>query len=159
ADEPYVAVARHPSGAITFHVPNTAAAPLRRAANGPAVVTFSISVGPPALPDTLQPHAKRGLVGRVVKVVVMKVVDPVVGEAVDVLARKLERKLWNDAGRQEGWVQISADAGQARLQQRTPSVPAGTRGLLFIHGTFSNTLAAFKDLLHSPTLSLLQATY
>lgn len=157
ADEPYVAVARHPSGAITFHLPEVAGAPLRDGGARPALVTFSIPVGPAALRGAEQPFVKRGIIGRVVKVVVMKVVDLVVGETVDVLARKLEQKLWND--RKEGWVQVSANGGQARVQHRLPKVPAGARGLLLIHGTFSNTLAAFSDLLQQQTLVALQATY
>ena len=90
----YIAVARHPSGALTFHRPEQPPGIVVRGAlrtaprSGPVV--FSILVGPPAPSEAADGFAVRGILGRIVKVVVMKVVNFVAGQAVEVLGRKLE---------------------------------------------------------------------
>ena len=99
----------------------------------------------PAAPES----AMRGIVGRIVKVVVMKVVDFVAGEAVEFLGKKLEEKLWRDAGRRGVGAGGPAGGGGVRSAAEPARAARGGRGLLCIHGTFSNTVSAFKHLLRT----------
>lgn len=167
--EPYVVVARQESGAISFHIPRAGAAkPARRGGRGArpaAALTVTIPLG--VEPATVEPSAAkprrgtRGIVDRVIKVVVMKVAQAVADYAIEKLGRLLEEKLWRDAQRQEGWVRVRL--GEAGTVSCVPEIPtAGTEGraLLLLHGTFSHVEAAFQDLLKDPdTAARMTALY
>jgi len=152
--EPYVAAARHESGALTFHLPESGvgvrdvAPRRRRRARGGEAVVFSIPLLPSdeLVRDAGGGLARRGIISNVVKVVVFKAAGAVAQVALRHLARRLEERLWRH--RAQGWVRVTADA-LARGGPLRPEVPRfrdGERGLLLIHGTFSNAASAFHHL-------------
>jgi hypothetical protein len=154
--EPYVVVARQESGAISFHFPQAAEVKTarggRRGAKSttPLVVKISVGGGTPAEETPAAPRRRgtRGLVDRLVRVVVLKVANAVADYAMEVLGRKLEEQLWKNGKRQEGWVRVEL-GGNGSVAYR-PGLPEGDlsgRSLLLLHGTFSHTEAAFGDLL------------
>lgn len=175
AGEYYITSARHASGAITFHLPDgrtRVTQGVRRsgvrgagertgtASGADELLTFSIPVLSGEVPDEGQGTALRSILSRVVKIVVMKATEYVVGKSVEFLGARLEKRLWRNAGREEGWlrvVDLSQAPGTVRLA--APNVPAGSRGLLCIHGTFSNTAAGFLGLLSGQSLQDLRGRY
>ena len=167
--EHFVTSARHASGAITFHLPQgrtrVPTGARRSAARGVStdeseLLTFSIPMMSGEVPGEAQSNAMRGIVSRIVKIVVMKVVDVVVGKTAEFLAQRLERRLWRSAGREEGWLRVidlARTPGTVRVT--APTVPQGSRGLLCLHGTFSNTASAFTGLLSGQSLADLRGRY
>ncbi|MFN8858329.1 MAG: CHAT domain-containing protein [Planctomycetaceae bacterium] len=155
--EPCIIVARQASGAVSFHLleHSEATSPRRgRSRTRPRQATVSLPrsrSAHPAPASSRSTRTPRGLVKQVIEVTVLKVVDSAAQSVMGVLGRQLEQKLWRDAGRREGWVRVSPGAGTPA--QCVPGAPPpGSRGraLLLLHGTFSNTLAAFRDLLEDP---------
>ena len=74
------------------------------------------------------------------------------------LAAALEKGLWKRRGLREGWVTITKNALAAgTLEAGRPVSPS--RSLLFIHGAFSNTAAAYRDLATSPFFDRVKDTY
>ena len=141
-DQVAVLAIRHPSGALTFHLPVESRT--RGTRGGPAEVRFQVAVrATPAGPAT------RGIVARVVKAVVVKVAkiaaDKVASLVVPKAVAAIERGIWNRKGLEQGWVRVTKAALEARkLPAGLPVLP--DRSLLLIHGTFSNAEAAFADL-------------
>lgn len=143
-------------GAITFHrADEHVLATKRRGARttaAPAVAHFRILVRHSDI--GVEPTAaRRGVVSavakRVVKVVVLKIVDAVVDRALPLLAAAWERNSWKKASLAEGWQRVDRVALAAK--RVTPWKPdAATlgagRSLLFLHGTFSNAGSAFNKL-------------
>ncbi|MFN8093188.1 MAG: CHAT domain-containing protein [Vicinamibacteria bacterium] len=137
--ERVVFMARHPSGAITFHLPSESP---RRGARGTARHRFQV---PAAAPE------RRGVVAAGVKFVLLKVADAVAGAALPALARAVETRLWKSRGLVDGWVRVPVDG-----TWRGPFValPKGggsfaappKKNLLLVHGIFSNAEAAFAGL-------------
>lgn len=162
AGEAYVIATRHPSGALTFHraVTQTQAARRGRGA-APSTFRFVVPVHAEA-PGADTGARRRSVLGKVFKVVVLKVVDKVVSAAIPVLVKALETRLWKSAGRAEGWVHVSPAALAAG---RLPpvdwrKVPRGDQPcLLLLHGTFSNAASAYKDLAGSAFFARIAARY
>lgn len=150
--ESYVVVARQESGAISFHFPIKGAAKAVRGGraerNSSALLTVTIPVGGEAPTDVgTRRRGTRGIVHRVVHLVVMKVVHSVADAAMEVLGRQLEEKLWEDDQRQEGWVQVElGGSGAVKYRAGLPDRDLSGRSLLLLHGTFSHTEATFRDL-------------
>jgi hypothetical protein len=139
--ESAVLAIRHPSGALTFHLPVEST---RRGAGKQGQVRFVVNVW-----STDTETGRRGLISKAVKAVLIKVgravLDKAVGFVLPALAQVFEKAVWNKKGLHEGWLQVTRDG----LSKRSlPSgVPTSTdRALLFIHGTFSHASSAFSSL-------------
>jgi hypothetical protein len=167
ADLHFVA-ARHPSGAITFHLPTSVApvaAPTRndsrkKKSATAATAQFIIPAKTAAGEISNDPELRRGFLSSVVKLAIFKVNELVGKPVVSFLAGKLEKELWDHDGRSEGWGILSDTAiAQARMQPDIPSFAADQRGLLFLHGTFSHTFAAFPEFFTSHDFASLRARY
>jgi hypothetical protein len=139
-----IVAVRHPSGALTFHAPKEM---VRRTRGGAGQVRFSVPIRVGAEPAT------RGLIGKVIKAVVIKVVETAADEAVGLLlpalARAFETATWKKRDLAEGWLSVTrATLAEGALRSGRPGSTAG-RSLLLLHGTFSNAAAAFKGLASS----------
>jgi hypothetical protein len=139
--EAAILAVRHPSGALTFHVPVPSASRGLRQANQ---VRFVVPVR-----STDGATATRGIATKIIKATLIKVgqavADKVVSFALPKLVAAFERATWNKKGLKEGWLKVTREtlAGKALA----PGKPASTeRSLLFIHGTFSNAAAAYGSL-------------
>ncbi len=139
---------RQESGAISFHLP--AKALRRRGGSTGSRVVFDVPLSS-ATPET----GRRGVISKIVRVVLVKVAKKVVstltemgsGVIVPFLATQLEQFLWRN--RTLGWVRVSREllSGTAdAMKPGRPAIPAGQRGLLLIHGTFSSCHGGFRDL-------------
>ncbi len=154
AGEQLILMARHASGAITFHVGDEVGggrrgrSNVRRRSLRFTVHTQSVAGGA---------GSRRGLLGRVLKTFLFKVVNKVAGKVTDFILEKLaahwEKQAWAKAQHPRlGWVAVL----KADLAKEKPLLPAldmsristdpARRNLLFIHGTFSSTEGAFKHL-------------
>jgi hypothetical protein len=160
-----VAVARHSSGAITFHLPSvTASNAASRRRGGPAAhtATFEIyDVGTDMIAGRLG-DGRRGLIGKVIRVVVMKVARLIVDAAapfvMESLGKLWEKHAWRD--RATGWKAVTEAGMEAGVLE--PSIPDFSLSqpvLLLLHGTFSHTVAAFQDLYKDGALRQLIAQY
>lgn len=146
--ERYVIAIRHPSGALSFHVP-TAEGERRmtRRALG-TTYRFNIPLRAVASPSIRQSAApRRGILAKVVKVIVLKIAGAAFDGVLPDLVRKWEINAWKK--RPEGLVLVTA--GGLQKDKLTPVKLAagsgsGERALLLIHGTFSHTAAAFQAL-------------
>lgn len=144
-----VAVARHASGAITFVFPHARTRRATRAARGqPEELLFSV----PAMAAS-PAGGRRGIVTKILKVVVTRLTEAVVDELAEwafaKAARALEESLWTNSTRRTGWLRVSSAATDAEALHLEPAVPNfgnDQRGLLLVHGTFSDAAGAFKEL-------------
>jgi hypothetical protein len=157
--ESYLLVVRHASGALSFHAPETpevatpaavrgAAAARRkrsaRAAGRQRMATFKVPLSIPRAPDV-----RRGVVSDAVEAIVDAIlvrIGAVVAETVVDLA---EAAIWKLTGRERGLFRVTKEGLAAgRLEPVKGPLKAGPSGraLLFLHGTFSTTEAAFADL-------------
>jgi hypothetical protein len=96
--------------------------------------------------------ARRGFISRAVKAVVLKIAGKIADFALSKLALLWETATWKLKKQREGWLSVTAeglsgDQGLPAADLRTLS--ASDRHLLFLHGTFSNTKAAFHGLAHT----------
>ena len=131
---------RLPSGALTFHRPLQVNS---RSAAGPSKARFQVEITRPAT---------RGLVGQVVKAIVIEVakigLDKGVSLALPKLAEAFEKAAWKKLGLKEGWVRVTKDTlATGALEAAKPASPE--RSLLFIHGTFTNAATEFCALADS----------
>lgn len=98
-------------------------------------------------------RGSRGILSKVVRIVLVKVLGKVAQKAAAALVAAWERKTWEKkaAERPLGWVKVVFSSGQMNLQpvKLTPSMLAQGPCLLLIHGTFSNTTSCFGDLASS----------
>ena len=130
-------VLRQPSGALSLHRPAVRPGP----APEPVVVELPL----------LAPAGARGA-GRGVRaavVLVLQATARVEEEAVATLGRALEEAVFRRAGLVERFVHVTPEGlSEGRLAAASPSqlAPPPERNLLLLHGTFSNTTAAFADL-------------
>jgi hypothetical protein len=128
----FVFVARHPSGALTFHR------------------TLSIAGGAHVFEVPLPAPARRGAAGAVA-LFLLRAAGTFARAALPLLARAWERRRFAAAEVPLGLVSLSR-AGSTLLATRVrgplPAAPA--RSLLFLHGTFSHAAAAFADLARAP---------
>jgi len=135
-----VVAIRHASGALTFHA---ARETVRRTRGGKAQARFIVPVRPSGEGVT------RGLVGKAIKAVVVKVVetaaDRALGLVLPTLVRAFETSAWKKRGLREGWLRVTKPTLQTgQLEAAVPS--SSLPSLLFVHGTFSNTASAFRPL-------------
>lgn len=148
--EASVVAIRHASGALTFHQSiERSARGVSRNKRGTKTVEvdryrIQIRPGSTGIPS------RRGLVSKLIKVVILKVakaaIDEVASRTIAFLARQLESRVWSQRGLQEGWFKVSVENGVFRLVPDFSTPKPGERSLLFIHGTFSNTVSAFSSL-------------
>ena len=130
-------VLRQPSGALSLHRPAVRSGP----APEPVVVELPL----------LAPAGARGA-GRGVRaavVLVLQATARVEEEAVATLGRALEEAAFRHWGLVERLVHVTPEGlSEGRLAAASPSqlAPPPERNLLLLHGTFSNTTAAFADL-------------
>jgi hypothetical protein len=139
---PILAV-RHPSGALSFHLP--VHTERRGGIRGATTHRFSVPISPESAES-----ARRGLMNVAVKIFVLKVAGKIADKALPVLAGMWERASWKRKGLREGWAAVSREA----LSKSQP-LPAADlsklgappqRNLLLLHGTFSNAGASFPGL-------------
>lgn len=141
---------RHPSDALTFHLPVQATS---RGPGGPTQARFQV---------TVRTGETRGLIGKAIKAIVIKVAhsfgDKVVSFVLPKLVTAFEKQSWKKRGLKEGWLRVTKEtlAAQALLPG-TPESPE--RSLLFIHGTFSNAATAFTSLAGTDFFERLKGTY
>jgi hypothetical protein len=145
-DAVYITMVRHESGAIVFVKPSV----IERRSVARATATtlhFSIPI-PQSTPEVQQ---RRGAVGKLIKVAVLKGVGKLASKSMPALAKLCEAGIWKAQGLREGWKSVSP---QALLAGKLPdanlpgaiSTDPAKRNLLFIHGTFSNACSAFAAL-------------
>lgn len=135
----YVAV-RHASGALTFHLPIRS----DMRGGGSSTVRFEI---------VTRDRTTRGLASTAIKAILVEarkmVIDSAVRFTLPRLALVLEKALWDQAGRKEGWHAVSQDTlASGTLSAAAPTSPE--RSLLLLHGTFSHAAAGFRGLARSP---------
>ncbi len=142
----YITMARHESGAIVFVKPSVIER--RSAARGSAsTLRFSIPI-PQSTPEVQE---RRGAVGKLIKVVVLKVVGKLASKSMPILAGLCEAGIWKLKGLHEGWKTVSPQAllaaqlPDANLAATVSADPA-KRNLLLIHGTFSHASSTFSAL-------------
>ena len=144
ASQGWVLVARHPSGALTFH----ATSGIER-----GVHRFEVRLAPP-------PPARRGP-GAVLRVFFLRIAGVVAGALLPALARAWEKKRFKEARIPLGLVGLSAHEGKlVATHARSSALPrAPVRALLFLHGTFSHASAAFSDLARDGPFAALSKLY
>ena len=142
--ESAVLAIRHPSGALTFHLPVEST---RRGATKTDQVRFSVTVR-----STDVETGRRGLFSAAIKAILIKVGEVTVDKLVSFFLPKLvaafEKNSWSRRGLTEDWVKVTREALKAGvLPVETPQ--STERSLLLLHGTFSNAAAAYRDLAQS----------
>lgn len=160
-DASVLLVVRQGSGAISFHRP---AAVERRAARRGTAGAMQVEFLVPVLAGDPQ-TARRGTFSKVSAILVKLVkkaadllVDPLAQLAVPWLSRKLEERLWKN--RTQGWHGVTqATLAAGALTPALPAFSETQRGLLFLHGTFSNAGSAFRPLATEPFFAGLREQY
>lgn len=154
AYEAAILAIRHPSGALTFHLPvQTTSRGLRQ----PNQVRFIVTVR-----STDEAAGTRGIASKAIKAILIKVGKTVVDKAVSFVLPKLaaafEKDTWNKHGLKEGWLNVTRETlGKKEL---APGKPVSTeRSLLFIHGTFSNAASAFGSMAASNFFDRVRPVY
>jgi hypothetical protein len=137
-------VARHPSGALTFHAPGAIEGGTHR---------FEVRLAPP-------PPASRGP-GAVLRVFFLRFAGAVAGALLPALARAWEKKRFEEAHIPLGLLRLSVREGKlAASRIGRPSLPSAPgKILLFLHGTFSHASAAFSDLARDGAFEALSKLY
>jgi hypothetical protein len=152
-DEAAILAIRHPSGALTFHLPVQTSS---RGFRQPNQVRFVVNVRSADV-DT----GTRGIVSKAVKAVVIKVGKAVADKVTSFLLPKLvaafERDSWSKHGLQEGWLKVTPETLAKGLEPGKPV--SSDRSLLFIHGTFSNAKSAYGPLVTSNFFDRVKSTY
>ncbi|MGZ6987586.1 MAG: CHAT domain-containing protein [Thermoanaerobaculia bacterium] len=140
----WVLVARHPSGALTFHPAGAIEGGTHR---------FEVHLAPP-------PAELRGL-GAAVRVFFLRLAGAVAGALLPALARAWEKKRFKEAHIPFGLVRLLVQGGKLVTSHvERPSLPrAPVKGLLFLHGTFSHASAAFSDLARDGAFEALSKLY
>ena len=143
---------RHPSNALTFHLPVQSTS---RGLRGPSQARFQVAIRRSA-PTT------RGLASQAAKAIVVKVAqlagDKLVSLVLPKLVEAFEKRSWKKRGLKEGWLRVTKDTlGAGALAAGTPVSPE--RSLLFIHGTFSNAASAYKKLASSSFFERVKDAY
>jgi len=139
--ETAIVAIRHPSGALTFHLPVESTS---RGGRQPNQLRFVITVRSADVAT-----GRRGVVADAIKVIVVKVGKAGADKAVSLLLPKLvaafEKNTWARRGLKEGWLKVTAET--LRSGALVPGRPSTSdRSLLFIHGTFSNAAGAYGAL-------------
>lgn len=164
----YLLVVRYPSGALRFVAPekrqNQPAPPKRGGKKAALAATVPVTLrfrAPEPVPAARS--ERRGLFDGIadsVTAVLLKIKDGAswIGEQTLIAA---ERAIWALLGRSEGLKNVTLQTLlENRLKPVKPTAPPpGKRALLLLHGTFSATGSAFKDLATQPAFQDLAATY
>jgi hypothetical protein len=161
---------QHESGALQIKLPAvSAAAPARRGARGKRRVRHHFEVVL-TLPEDLDDEedsstgvrrSSRTWLKKIIKVVLVKVVDKLAQKAVPWLVAKWEKSSWAKAKRPLGWLRVSAAGGKLQVAPVSPDrgvLGTGPR-LLLLHGTFSHTAGGFGDLAGSDFFQWASARY
>jgi hypothetical protein len=155
-DEAPLLVLRHPSGALSFHTPQTLLAPRRGAAGAAVVYQFRVPMR-----QAQTAEGRRGLLLDAVKAVLLKVTKPTLDKAVEFVLPKLaalwEEHTWKKKGLAEGWFRVTPVAAGLQLDSAVPDHPE--KSLLLIHGTFSNAASAYVGLTKTDFFTKMRATY
>ena len=143
-------ILQHPSGATTFHAP-LAETQTRRGNGRPAASQrFRIELAE-------QAPLRRGIISSALKFIVVKVkeavIDKVVSAGLHAAALGAEGLWWRQRKLAEGWHAIGAAGDGIQLTPARAGDVAGTRTLLFLHGTFSDTVGSFRGLLRPKVLA------
>ncbi len=144
----YLLVVRHPLGAVTFHFPEQESKRRGGAAARPKAVRFRVEF--PQDQDAIVAGERRGLASKivkeVVKAVVVKIVDKAADKALGALAKVWENLKWRKL--RQGWVAVTPETlrSGALTAADFSLIQPGQRNLLLLHGTFSNTASAFREL-------------
>lgn len=134
----HVVMIRHPSGAITFHTGDPDVQVRSARTRAAMMERFRIPAGR-GVPQS----ERRSLIGKVFKIVVLKVVDLVADAVLPGLIRRWEEGRWKK--RRQGWLRI--DQQSLSTDTLASAKPQGDqRALLLLHGTFSETYGSFRDL-------------
>ena len=154
AGEAAILSIRHPSGALTFHLPVPSAG---RGVTQPNQVRFAVTVR-----STDIATGQRGLASKAVKAILIKVGKVVADKAVSFVLPKLaaafEKNTWDKHGLKEGWLKVTSET--LANKALTSGKPISTeRSLLFIHGTFSNAASAYGALATSNFFDRIKSTY
>jgi CHAT domain len=152
--ESAVLAIRHPSGALTFHLPVEST---RRGVGKPGEVRFSVTVNSVDVET-----GRRGVVSKAIKAILIEVGKVVVDKAVSFVLPKLaaafEKAAWEKRHLREGWVKVTKDTlATGALADGAPSVM--DRSLLLIHGTFSNAASAYGSLANSQFFERIASLY
>jgi hypothetical protein len=165
ADEEYILIVRHPSGALTFHAGNETAPANRRGASprkpvrrasGKRTIQLRATLAPSSAPE-----ARRGVFGDIFDGVVDAIIVRV-GKAIAATTVELaEAAIWRLLGRERGFYRVTKSGLLEGKLERAGSTKAGPSGraLLLLHGTFSTTASAFRDLATSDFFDDLAAVY
>ncbi len=146
AGESFVVLARQPSGALVVCSPQLVERNSLRGSASPTGINYRFEVGL-GRSDDLGPGTRRGLGGRLLRLLVWKVLDQLTENRLEALARSWETRLWQRSGRTLGWVRVTPEGlRRDRLEPSTASSSFGERNLLLLHGTFSSAEGAFKGL-------------
>jgi hypothetical protein len=153
-DEKAIVSVRHPSGALTFHLPVEST---NRGGRHPSQVRFILTVR-----STDVATGRRGVVSGAIKVVVIKVCKAGADKTVSLLLPKLvsafEKNSWNKRGLKEGWVKVTPETLITGVL--APAKPSsGERSLLLVHGTFSNAASAYRSLAESRFFERMRGVY
>jgi hypothetical protein len=145
---------RHPSGALTFHLPVEST---RRGGDQPGEVRFAVAIHSMDIET-----GRRGIASQAVKAIMIKVgkvvADKVVSLVLPKLAAAFEKSSWDKRGLAEGWCRVTQDT--LKTLPLALGIPNSTeRTLLFIHGTFSNAASAFGPLAASNFFNLIAPMY
>ena len=151
---------RHPSGALTFHAgERDIEKRSTRSARGTrktsvAVERFRISVR-----EDSDSSGKRGIVGKIFKVIVLKVANLIADAVLSKLVLAWEKRNAKKHGRAEQWLRVTE--GTLAKGPLAPAVPGagGKRALLLLHGTFSDTVGSFKNLAKTKFMAEAAARY
>ncbi len=155
-EERAVTILRHPSGATTFHTSLAANLPTRARDFKTASLHFRIEL-------VQRVPLRNGSLGATIKMFVLKVnkklIDAAVSAGLPAIALKAEELWWRQRKLAEGWHKISGAAGGIQLTKAKPGDLASQRALLFLHGTFSDTVGSFGALLQPQVLAALHERY
>lgn len=137
----FVFVARHASGALTFHR------------------TLSIAGGAHFFEVPLPAPARRGAAGAVA-LFLLRLAGVAARAVLPVLARAWEKRRFALAGVPLGLVRLAREGtALSATRVRGPLPPGPDRSLLFLHGTFSHAAAAFSDLATPGAFDALASAY
>jgi pimeloyl-ACP methyl ester carboxylesterase len=87
---------------------------------------------------------RRGIIGKAVRVVVLKIAGNVVGKALPALANNWETAYWRKNALIRGLGRVNLDTFDLEPATATRAAK-DQRALLLLHGTFSHTRSAFRD--------------
>jgi len=164
-DERSLIAVRHASGALTFHPPGLripiAGARRRSTSHGATGnVTDRYSIEVPSAATA----ARRGLVTKLLKIAVLKILQPAIDAARDtaigLAASGGEMVFWKLRGLARGWHRVRTNGQQLALTAASPAdIGRSERALLLLHGTFSHAAGAFAGMASSGFLAEARAIY